>query len=100
MLGLLISAGVLGLIISLMEEGDFPGWTPMIICVLAALVPSTLINAFIPAGLFFIGLIVGAVCCGVAISATCGMTVQRACIAAGVFFVFQIALGFALAAFM
>ena len=36
MLGLLISAAILGVTISILEEGDFPGWVPMILCVLAA----------------------------------------------------------------
>ncbi len=74
MLGILISAGVLGLIITLMEEGEFPGWVPMTLCVLAALIPIVIFNAVLP-GLFFIGPLVGAICWGCAISATCGMTV-------------------------
>ena len=36
MLGILLGAAVLGVIITVMEEGDFPGWFPMIMCVLAA----------------------------------------------------------------
>ncbi len=36
MFGLLIGAAILGLIIAAMEENGFPGWLPMIICVLAA----------------------------------------------------------------
>ena len=59
MFGLLIGAAILGLIIAGMEENGFPGWLPMILCVLAAVVPASLVNAVLPPGLFFIGLAVG-----------------------------------------
>lgn len=90
MVGLIIGAGVLGLIIAVMEEGEFPGWGAMIVCVLAATVPAALINAALPAGLFILGLAVGAVCAGFAISATCGMSVKRACIAASIYLAIQL----------
>jgi hypothetical protein len=32
MLGLILGAGILGLIIAVMEQGEFPGWINMIIC--------------------------------------------------------------------
>jgi hypothetical protein len=67
-----------------MEQGEFPGWVAMIICVLAAAISAMIINALLPDGLFIIGLAVGAGCAGFAISAMCGMTVKRACIAAGI----------------
>lgn len=96
MIGLIISAGILGLIISLMEEGDFPGWTSMIICVIAAIVPMFILQMLLPPSLAILGSVVGAICCMVAISATCGMTVKRAGIAAGVYFACQVALSFGL----
>lgn len=83
--GLVIGAGILGIIIAVMEEGEFPGWGTMMICVLAAVIPAGIINALLPPGLFIVGLFVGAVCAGFAISATCGMGVKRATIAAGIF---------------
>ena len=92
MLGIFIAAGMLGIIIAVMEEGDFPGWGPMIISVLGATAPGALVNVFLPPSLFFIGLLVGAFCGGIAISATCGMSVKRASIAAGIFFACQIGL--------
>ena len=79
-----------------MEEGEFPGWGVMLICVLAALIPSTVVESFVKPELFFLGPLVGSVCCGAAISATCGMTVQRACIAAALFFAVQIVIGLTL----
>jgi ABC-type cobalamin transport system permease subunit len=89
MLGIILGAAVLGIIITVMEEGDFPGWGKMIICVLAALIPAAIINAILPSELFIVGLTVGALCAGLAISATCGMSVKRACIAAGIYLVIQ-----------
>ncbi|HKB03929.1 MAG TPA: hypothetical protein VKD90_17030 [Gemmataceae bacterium] len=96
MLGLIIGAAFLGIIIAIMEQGDFPGWGPMVLSALAALIPAAIINALLPRELFFIGLAVGAVCAGFVISATCGMSVKRACIAAGIYLAIQtaISLGF------
>ncbi len=89
MLGLIIGAGILGLIIAAMEQGEFPGWGKMIVCVLVAVIPAAIINALLPPELFVIGLAVGAVCAGLAISATCGMSVKRASIAAGIYLASQ-----------
>ena len=85
LIGLFVSAALLGIIIAVMEEGDFPGWIAMIVCVLAASVPAAIVNALLPPGLFIVGLAVGAVCAGFAISAMCGMSVKRATIAASVY---------------
>ena len=91
MLGLVLGAAILGIIIAAME-GEFPGWGKMIICVLAAVIPAAIINLLLPPGLFIIGLAVGTVCAGFAISATTGMGVQRACIAAGIYLAIQVAI--------
>ena len=96
MIGLFLSAAILGAIIMVMEEGEFPGWGTMVICVLAAVIPSAIITVLVSENLFFVGPIVGAACSGLAISATCGMSVKRACIAAGTFLACQFALGFLL----
>jgi|SRR6516164_1448038 hypothetical protein len=89
MLGLIVGAAILGIIIAVMEEGEFPGWGKMIICVLAASVPAMIINELVPPGWFIIGLVVGAVCAGFAISAMCGMSVKRASIAGGIYLAVQ-----------
>ncbi|MBI3823736.1 MAG: hypothetical protein HY289_13790 [Planctomycetes bacterium] len=89
MIGILLGAGILGIIIALMEEGEFPGWWSMIACVLASLIPAAIVNAFLPEGLFIIGLAVGAVCAGCMISALCGMSVKRAIIAAAIYLAIQ-----------
>jgi hypothetical protein len=72
-----------------MEEGEFPGWGTMIVCVLAALIPAFLINSMLPESYFIVGLAVGAVLAGLAISALCGMSVKRASIAAGIYLAIQ-----------
>ena len=89
MLGLFIGAALLGIIIAVMEEGDFPGWFEMILCVLAAVIPAGIINSMLPPNLFIVGLAVGALCAGCAISALCGMSVKRASIAATIYLVIQ-----------
>ncbi len=89
MIGFLLGAGVLGIIIAVMEEGEFPGWGKMSVCVLAALLPTLLINALLPPELFLVGLVVGAACATLAISATCAMTIQRASLAAGIYLALQ-----------
>ncbi len=96
MLGIIIGAAILGIIIAVMEKGDFPGWGVMVLCVLAAGIPAMIINALLPSGLFFIGLAVGAVCAGLAISATCGMSVKRACLASVIYLAVQIAISLVL----
>jgi hypothetical protein len=96
MVGIVIGAGILGLIIAVMERGEFPGWGKMAVCVLAAAISAFVINALLPPELFLIGLAIGAVCAGVAIAWTCGMSVQRSFIAAAVYFAIQclISVGF------
>lgn len=84
---LFVGAAILGIIIAIMEDGEFPGWFQMIMAVLAAGIPAAIVNAFLPPPMFFVGLAVGAVCAGIAISAMFGMTVKRASIAVGIYFV-------------
>jgi hypothetical protein len=92
MFGLILGAAILGIIIAVMEQGEFPGWGKMVVCVLVAVIPAAIINALLPPGLFVIGLAVGAVCAGFAIAATCGMSVKRACIAATIYLAIQSAI--------
>jgi len=97
MLGLIIGAAVLGIIIVVMEKGEFPGMGKMILCVLAASIPAFVLGRLLPPELFFIPLLVGAVCAGLAISYATGMGLKRAFIAAAIYFGFQIAFSIALA---
>jgi hypothetical protein len=94
MLSLIVGAALLGIIIAVMEEGEFPGWFRVIACALATLLPKGIVNAFLPNALSFVGAIVGAVIGGFAISALCGMSVQRASIAAGIWLVLIIGISF------
>ena len=55
MLGIIIGAGILGIIIAVMEGGDFPGWGKMVLCVLAAGIPQVILNTMLPSELFFVG---------------------------------------------
>lgn len=98
MFGIIIGAAILGIIIAVMEGDEFPGWLNMVLCVLAAGIPTAIINTFLPPELAIIGLLVGAVCAMLAIMATCGMGPKRAALAAGIYFAVQIAIGFAFAA--
>ncbi len=96
MLGLLIGAAILGGIIAVMEEGDFPGWIPMIICVLAAVLPAVVLNIVFPELHFLVGLAAGALCAAIAISAACGMSFKRAAIAASIYLAINTVLSLAL----
>jgi hypothetical protein len=98
MLGLIIGAAILGIIIAAMEEGEFPGWGPMILCVLAAVIPNLILGAVLPPDLWFVGTLVGALCVAGAIMLTCGMGFKRACIASGIYLVVQVVIGLIFAA--
>src|SRR5262245_35134394 len=82
-LGLVLGAATLGIIVAVMEQGEFPGWGKMILCVLAGVIPAAIIGLLLRP-LFLVGLAVGAVSAGFAIARTCGMGVKRAIIAAAV----------------
>ena len=92
MLGLLFGAAILGIVIAVMERDEFPGWVNLVLCVLAAGIPALIVNLLLPSFLFFIGLAVGALCGGVAISYLCAMSFKRASIAAGIYLAIQTAI--------
>lgn len=99
-LNILIGAAILGGVIAVLQESEFPGWTEMVICVLAALVPSFLLGFVLPGSLALLAPIAGAICAAVAISATCGMTVGRSALAAGLWLATVIAINFGLSLMM
>ena len=94
MVGLIVGAAVMGIIIVVMEKGEFPGWGQMILCVLGAAIPAFLVNLALPPNLFIVGDLVGAISGGFVISLVTGMGLQRACIASAIYFVIQVALGY------
>ncbi|HEV8000498.1 MAG TPA: hypothetical protein VGP63_11515 [Planctomycetaceae bacterium] len=97
MLPLLLSAAILGAVIVIMEgDGEFPGWLNMIFCVLAAVIPMVIINALLPPMGRALGVVAGGLVGGLAISWRCGMSYQRAAIAAGIWLVLQFVLQFLL----
>lgn len=83
-----------------MERENFPGWPRMLVCVLAALVPAAIVNALLPDELFIVGLVVGAVCAGLAISALCGLELKRALIAAAIYLALQTLIALAVRAML
>jgi hypothetical protein len=95
MLGILLGAAVLGVVIVVIEGADeFPGWWNLILCVLVAGIPMGLIDALLPRPLgLILGAVVGALAGGLAVSWRCGMSYQRASIAAGIWLAFEIGLG-------
>ncbi|MGL6074395.1 MAG: hypothetical protein ACRC8S_09575 [Fimbriiglobus sp.] len=95
MLSLIIGAGILGVIIAIMEQGEFPGWGKMVICALAAGVPSFILTKVLPPTIPFLILstLVGAASATVAIMITTGMPIKRAAIASGIYFVIQLGIG-------
>ena len=97
---LAVSAAALGLIIAVMEEEEFPGWGRMVLCVFVTSAVSGGAEWLAPVGAWLLGPLAGALAGGVVISATCGMTLRRASIAAGIYLALQIALWFAVAAMM
>jgi hypothetical protein len=92
MLGILVGAAILGLIITVMEQGEFPGWPKMIGCILAFAIPNIILTLALPPGLFFVGILVGAICATFAISYLVGMVIKRAAIAVGIFVGIQLAI--------
>ncbi len=99
MLGLFLSALILGVVISVME-GEFPPFGSLILCVLAAIVPVVICAILLPESFFWVGSILGAICAGMAISAITGMPVKRATIAAIIFFVCETILHFGMVALL
>lgn len=107
MLMLIVDAAVLGIIIMAMEQDDFPGWGKALLCALATSLATwgastglmVLLEPSLSAGpaalaSLLLGAAVGAGVGAIVISALCGMAIQRAAMAAGIFLGYRIALSF------
>jgi hypothetical protein len=102
MFGLLIDAALIGIIIAVMEGGDFPGWLPALGCAVVIslgtyVIQLGLVEVIGSAGAW-LGIVLGALLGGVVISALCGMSVKRAAIAASIFLGVKIVIGLAFVA--
>jgi len=90
MLGLVIDTAVLGLIIAVIEQDDFPGWLRAGACALLMSVVMYAISLVLPGLLALAGFAVAAIVGAFAISALCGMTVKRGAIAASIFLAYKL----------
>ena len=96
MLTVFLAGLLLGFLIAVTNEGDFPSWEVIVICLASAIFPCAVLNFTLPASLFFVGPIVGAICCAVAIKLTLGMSLVKAAFSAFMFFAAEIGLSFLL----
>ena len=92
MIGLILDAAVVGGIIAVMEQDEFPGWMTTLVCALAISLVTWGTMALLPTALFFLGILAGAITGGIVISAMTGMSVKRSSIAASIFLVYKIAM--------
>lgn len=84
-LGLLFDAAIIGIVIAVMEKGEFPGWGPMIGCVFVIGVVSNGVAHFLPGLLALFGLVAGAAVGALMISWLCEMSLRRSAIASGIY---------------
>lgn len=97
MLGLLLDAALIGIIIAVMERGEFPGWGIAIGCAFAIGITSNVVSMLLPGVLSLLGVVAGAVVGAFVISWLCEMTFRRSVQAAGIYlavsFVFSLIFG-------
>lgn len=94
MLALVLDAAVLGGIVAVMEQDEFPGWIRTALCAIAISLAMFAAASVLPGLLALLGFVVGAVVGAFAISALCGMSVKRGFIAASVFLGYKLLLFF------
>ena len=83
--GLFFDAAIIGIIIAVMQKGEFPGWWPMIGCVLAIGITSNVVAMLLPDALWPLGILTGAAVGALVISRTCYMDMKRSALAAGIY---------------
>ena len=81
--GLLVQAGLIGLIIVIMERGHFPGWGPMLGVVLAMGLTRGVLSLLLPQ-LWPLWVVAGAAVGAYVISWLCDMPLQRAAVAVAI----------------
>ncbi len=97
MLGLLVNAAIIGLVIAVMEEDEFPGWGAMIgtslFISLAGFAAEVAVGGGIPG--IIAGCLASGAAGGVIISWLCGMSFRRAAIATSIYLTINFVLGLA-----
>ena len=94
MVGLVVSAAILGIIIAVLERDEFPGWGMMLFCVVVATVPQVFVNALLPPGWWsLLGVAIGAVGVGFALVLLCDLRPPRAAAAVAIYLAIEVALG-------
>ena len=92
MVPILLAGFLLGILIALVNEGDFPEISLLILCLASAIFPTAVLNFFMPANLFFVGPVAGALCCALAIKLFLSVPLGKSVFAAVMYFVIQISL--------
>ena len=92
-IGLLLDAAIVGIIIAVMEKGEFPGWGPMLGCVLAIGITSNVVAVLLPDALWFLATLAGAAVGAYVISWLCHMSLRRGAIASAIYLGVRIVLG-------
>lgn len=100
MLGLIVNAAIIGIIIAVMERGEFPGWGPCLICVAAIWAASIAVALALPDAHWIVGVIVASLAALAAIAWQFEMSMKRSAIAAGIFFAINLVWSFAVDAMM
>lgn len=90
---LLIQALILGAVIWLMTGDAFPGFMPLVGCILAMGFVGGAITYVLPKGLGFLGVIGGAAVVGLLLSWWLGMSRPQAFKAVGIYFVTSLIVG-------
>lgn len=90
MIGVLLDAGVIILLVQLVNEGDSVEWGTAIMCAVAISLGFLVLN-FIPVPWVWICLPAMAIVAGFAIAIGCGTPLKRAMIAGGLFLVWKVA---------
>jgi len=95
--GLVFDAAIIGLVIVVMEKGEFPGWGPMIGVVIAIWVSSNAAALLLPDALSLLSLVVGAGVGALLINWACHLSLRRSAIAAGIYLGIRLAISFIMA---
>ncbi len=85
MLGILVDAAILGLIIAVMERGEWPGWAPGAIVVLMVWATNLVLSFALPEEAWLVGVLASAVVAVGAIAWQFEMSLKRSAIAAGIY---------------